>query len=163
MQTPRSDTTTNTQPKSPISRAGLRQISRLTKLRNECNKSAKLNPDASKDHEQNSIHTNIKINTILNPAQLISTSEAHKQCNKAIGTILRHASNTLNEKLRDRENDSYDKSPKHYQNNLKIGAGLLPRAKDQPKVTALRHPVTNITHNVPQEVIDIVTTQYTKE
>jgi hypothetical protein len=34
MKTPRSDTTTNTQSKPPIPRAGLRQISRLAKLRN---------------------------------------------------------------------------------------------------------------------------------
>jgi hypothetical protein len=30
-------------------------------------------------------------------------------------------------------------------------------------VTALRHPVTNTNHNTPQDVIDIVTTHYTKE
>jgi hypothetical protein len=162
MQTQRPDTTTITQPKPPISRAGLRQISRLAKLRNECNKTAKLNPEASTDHEQNPIYINNKINTILNPVHPISTSEAHKQCNKAIGTIVRHASNTLNEKLRDKENDSYDKSPKQCHNNLTISAGLLPRAKDQPKVTALRHPATNITPNTPQAVIDIVTTHYTK-
>ena len=30
-------------------------------------------------------------------------------------------------------------------------------------MTALRHPITNITHNTPQEVIDIVTKHYTKE
>jgi hypothetical protein len=112
MQTPRPDTTTITQPKPPISRAGMRQISRLARLRNECNKNAKLNTEASTDHEQNPIHINDKINSILNLAQPISTSEAHKQCNKAIGTIVRQASNTRNEKLRDKENDSYDKSPK---------------------------------------------------
>ncbi len=61
----------------------------------------------------NPTHANEKITTILNPAKLISTSKAHKQCNKAIGTILRQASNTLNEKLRDKENESYDKSPKY--------------------------------------------------
>ena len=87
---------------------GLRQISRLAKLRNECNKTVKLIPEASTDHKQNPIHINNKINTILNPAQAISTSEAHKQCNKAIGTIVRQASKTLNEKLRDKENDRYD-------------------------------------------------------
>jgi hypothetical protein len=89
--------------------------------------------------------------------------ETHRQYNKTIGTIVRQARNTLNEKLRDKENDSYDKSPKHYHNNLKISAGLLPRARDQPKVTALRHPITNTLHNTPQDVIDIVTTHYTKE
>ncbi len=73
------------------------------------------------------------------------------------------ASNTLKEKLRDKENESYDKSPKLYQNNLKISAGLLPLARDQPKVTTLRHPSTNIIHNTPQDVKDIVTTHYTKE
>ena len=53
------------------------------------------------NHEQNPIHIFDKIDTILNPTQPISTSEAHKQCNKAIGTIDRQASSTLNEKLRD--------------------------------------------------------------
>ncbi len=109
--------------------------------------STQMPPKTTNKTQYTSIH--IKINTILNPTLPISTSETHKQCNKAIGTIVRHASNTLNEKLRDKENDSYDKSPKHYHNNLKISAGLLPRAKDQPKATALRHPITNITHNTP--------------
>ncbi len=162
MQTQRPDTITITQPKPPISRVGLRQITRLVKLHNECNKNAKLNPKASTDHEQNPIHIHNKINTIINPTQPISTSEAHKQCNKAIGTIVRQASNTLNEKLKDTENESYDKSPKHYHNNLKISAGLLPRTKDQPKVTALRHSSTNTIHNTPQDVIDIVTIHFKK-
>jgi hypothetical protein len=146
-----------------MSRAGLRQISRLAKLRNECNKSTKFYPETSTDHELNPIHINEKINTILKFAQPISASESHKQCNKAIGTIVRQASNTLNEKLRDKENESYDKSPKHYHNNLKISAGLLPRARDQPRVTTLRHPLTITIHNTPQDIINIVTTHYTKE
>jgi hypothetical protein len=100
---------------------------------------------------------------ILNPTQPISASEAHKQCNKAIGTTGRQASNTLNEKLGDKENESCDKSPKYYPNNLKISAGLLPRARDQPEVTTLRHPFTNIIHNTPQDFIDIITIHYTKE
>jgi hypothetical protein len=111
----------------------------------------------------NPIHINEKITTLLNPAKLISTSGAHRQCNKAIGTIVRQASNMLNEKLRDKENESYDKSPKCYHNNPKISPGLLPRARDQPRVTTLRHPLTNTTHTAPQDVIDIVTTHYTKE
>ena len=111
----------------------------------------------------NPVHINEKITTLLNPAKPISTSEAHKQCNKAIGTIVRQASITLSEKLRGKENEGYDKSPKHYQNNLKISAGLLPRARDQPRVTTLRHLLTNKPHNAPQNFIDSVTTPYTKE
>ena len=162
LQTQKPDTPTAAQPKPPISSAGLRQISRLAKLRNECNKTTKLYPEASNDHERNPIHINEKINTLLNPAKPISTSEAHQQCNKAIGTIVRQASNTLNEKSRDKENESYEKCPKHYHNNLNISAGLLPRARDQSRVTTLRHPLTNTTHNAPQEVIDILTAHYTK-
>ncbi len=90
-------------------------------------------------------------------------SEAHKHCNNAIETIVRQANNTLNEKLRDKENESYDKCPNHYHNNLTISAGLLPRARDQSKVTTLRHPSINIIHNTPQDVIAIVTTHFTKE
>ena len=149
MQTQRPDTPTITQPRPPISKVNLRQISRLAKVRNECNKNTKLYPETSTDHELNPIHINEKINTITKSAQPISTSEAHKQCNKAIGTIVRQASNTLNEKLRDKENATYDNGPKHYHNNLKISAGLLPRARDQPKVTTLRHPTTNILHKTP--------------
>jgi hypothetical protein len=111
----------------------------------------------------NPIHINEKITTIINPAKPISASEAHKQCNKAIGTIIRQASNTLNEKLRAKETVSYDKSPKHYHSNLKISARLLPRARDQPRLTKLRHPLTNKTHNTPQDVINSVITHYTKE
>jgi hypothetical protein len=104
------------------------------------------------------IHINEKITTLLNPTKSISTSEAHKHCNKAIGTIIRQASNTLTEKLRDKENKSYEKSPKHYHNNLKLSAELLPRARSQSRVTTLMHPIANTMHNTSQEVIDIVTT-----
>ena len=164
MQTPRQDTPVTTQLKPLISRAGLKQIGRLAKLRNECNKTTKLYPKASTDHAMTPIHINKKITTLLNPKKPISTSEAHKQCNKVIGTIVRQASNPLTEKLRDKENKIYDKSPKHYHNNRKTSAGLLPRARDQlPTVTTLRHPPTNTMHNTPQEVIGIVTSHYTKE
>jgi len=44
MQIQRPDTPAITQPKPPISMAGQRQINRLAKLRNECNKNTKLNP-----------------------------------------------------------------------------------------------------------------------
>ncbi len=110
----------------------------------------------------NSIHVNEKITTILNPAKSISTSEGHKQCKKEIGTIVKQASNTLNEKLRDKENTSYDKIPKHYDNHLKISTGLLTRARYQPRVTGLRHPLTNTTHNTQQDVLDIVTNSKTR-
>ena len=111
----------------------------------------------------NPVHINEKITTLLNPAKPISTSEAHKQCKKAIGTIVRQASITLSEKLRGKENEGYDKSPKHYHKNLKISAGLLPRARDKPRVITLRHPLNNTTHNAQKNGIDIVIIYYTKE
>jgi len=162
MQTPKQDTQTITQPKPPISRASLKQISRLAKLKNECNKTTKLYPEASTDHAMTPIRINEKITTLLKPAKPISTSKAHKQCNKALGVIVRQANSTLTDKLRDKENEGYDKSPKHYHNNLKISAGLLPRARHQPRGTTLGHPLTNTIHNTPQDVIDIVTIRYTK-
>jgi hypothetical protein len=54
----------------------------------------------------------------------------------------KNASITLSDKLKEKENNIYDKSPKHYHNNLKINAGLLPRARDQPRVTSLTNPTT---------------------
>jgi len=110
MQTQRHDTPTIAQPKPPIPRAGLRQINRLAKLRNECNKNTKLYPEASTDHEMNPIHTNEKITTILNPGKPITTLQAHKQFSKAIGTIVRQASNTPNENLRDKKTKAMTKA-----------------------------------------------------
>jgi len=109
------------------------------------------------------IHINEKITTFLSPEIPSSTTEAHKQCNKAISTIVRQTSNTLIGKLRENENKSYYKIPKHYHNNLKISAGLLPRARDQPRVITLTHPITKTTHTQPHEAIGIVTTRYMKE
>jgi hypothetical protein len=163
MQDSRQDTATITQLKSPISRAGLRQIVRLAKLINECNKTINLYPDAANDHAMTPIHINKKITILLSPAIPISTSEAHKQCLKVICMIGRQASNTLTEKLRDKENESYGKPPKHYHNNLKLSTRLLPRARYQSRVTTLKHPITKTTHNTPQKFIDIITTHYTKE
>jgi hypothetical protein len=48
----------------------------------------------------------------------------------------------LSEKTRDKENNSYDKSPEHYRNNLKINAEIIPRAKYQPRVAPLTNPTT---------------------
>ena len=126
-------------------------------------KNTKLYLQTFTDYELNPKHINEKIYTIRKPAKPISTSEAQQKRKKAIGTIVRQASNAVNEKLRDKENESYDKSPKHYHNNIKISAGLLPRARNQPKVITLRHPLTNTIYNTPQDGIDIVTTHYTKE
>ena len=75
------------------------------------------------------IHIYEKITTLLNPAKPISTLEAHKQRNKAIGVIVRKASNTLTEKLSNKENKSYDKSPKHYHNNLSQHQPHLPNTR----------------------------------
>ena len=102
MQDPRQDLITITQLEPPIFRSGLRQIGRVAKLRNECNKTTKLYPDAANDHAMSPIHINEKINTLLSPAIPISTLEAHKQCTKAVDMTVRQASNTLTEKLRDK-------------------------------------------------------------
>jgi hypothetical protein len=163
MQETRQEATTPASLKPPISRAGLRQIGRLAKLRNECNTTTKLYPEIVNDPVLNPPHINQKNNQILQPAIPITTKEAHHQCSKAIGNIIRKASQTLTDKLRQKENIRYDKSPKHYHNNLKINAGINPRARDQPRVTALTHPTTKELQTTPQEVISIVTKHYELE
>jgi hypothetical protein len=66
----------------------------------------------------------------------------------------------LSDEIRDKDNNSYDKSPKHYYNNLKVNAGINPRIKDQPMGTALTNPNTKILQTSPHEVISIVTTHF---
>ena len=66
-------------------------------------------------------------------------------------------------KIRDKEKNSYDKSPKHYHNNLKVNARINPRAKDQPRVTALTNLNTKALQTDPHEVISIVTTHFERE
>jgi hypothetical protein len=163
MQAPRQDTNTITQLKPPIPIAGLRQFGRLGKLRNEYNISIKLRPEAANNHAINAIHINDKITKLLSLVTPISTLEAHEHFNKAIGTIVRQTSNTLTEKLRKKETKTYDKSPNHYHNNLKISSSLLLKARDQPIVVTLTDLITKTTHTKPQEIIDIVTTHYKKE
>jgi hypothetical protein len=163
MQETRQESTPNTTLRPPISRAGIRQIGRLAKLRNECNTTIKQHPEITTDPNLNPPHINQKIIQILQPDTPITTKEAQQQCSKAIGTIIRKASQTLTDKLRLKENNRYDKSPKHYHNNLKINAGINPRARDQPRVTALTHPITNKLQTTPQEVISIVTSHYELE
>jgi hypothetical protein len=68
-----------------------------------------------------------------------------------------------NKKLRGKFNKSYDKSLKHDHDNLTICAGLLPRARDQPREVTLTNLITKTIHNKPQEDIDILTTHYIKE
>jgi len=128
MQESRQETTTPATPKPPISRAGLRQIGRLAKLRNECNTTKNLCPGKANDPDLDPPHTNLKIDQILHHTIPITTKEVHQQCSKAIGNIIRKASHMLSDKLRQKENISYDKSPKHYHNNLKINAGINPQS-----------------------------------
>jgi hypothetical protein len=129
MQETRQETTTPVTLKPPIARAGLRQIGRLAKLRNKCNTTTKLYPEIVNDPVLNPPHINQNINQILQPADPITTKEAHQRCSKAIENIIRKASQTLTDKLRQKENIRYDNSPKHYHNNLKINAGINSRAQ----------------------------------
>jgi hypothetical protein len=59
--------------------------------------------DTANDQTHNPTHINIKINQIFNHKTPISTVEAHKQCSKAIGAIVKKASRTLSDKLRDKK------------------------------------------------------------
>jgi hypothetical protein len=77
MHPTRQDTTTPIQLKPPISRAGLRQIERLAKLRNGCNTTTKLHPEIANDPDLNPLNINLKINQILQPSKLLTTKEAH--------------------------------------------------------------------------------------
>jgi len=90
MQPPTPDTIMPKLLRPLISRADLRQIGRLAKLRNKCNANTKLHPETTNNHALNPIHIDNKITKILNPTTPISKSEAHNQCFKAIvGTIVR--------------------------------------------------------------------------
>jgi len=126
----------------PIFRAEIIQIGRLAKLGNECNTTTKLHSEKANDPDLNPLHINLKIKQILQPTVPITTKEAHQYCSKSIGDKIRKASHTLSDKLRHKESNSYDKSPKHYHNNLKINAGINPRAWNQPRITALTNPNT---------------------
>jgi hypothetical protein len=62
MQPPKQDTPLAVQLKPHISRAGLRHIGRLAKLRNECNNTTKLHLEIFNDSDLNLLHINLKIN-----------------------------------------------------------------------------------------------------
>ena len=124
MQATRQDTPSPVNLKPPIPRAGLGQIGRLAKLRNACNSTTKQHPEIGNDSDLNPLYINLNINQVLHPNTSLTTKEANQQCSKAIGDIIRKASHTLSDKIRDEENNSYDKSPKHYHDNLKVNAGI---------------------------------------
>ena len=164
MQPPtRQDTPMPVQIKPHISRAGLRQVGRLAKLRNECNTTAKLHPEIANDSDLKPLHVSLKIYQILQPITPLTTKEAHHQCSKAIGNIIRKANHMLSDKIRDKESNSYDKSPKCYHNILKIYTVIIPRARDQPRITALTNPITKKLQTISQEAISIVTSHYEQE
>jgi len=104
-------------------------------------------------------------NTLAKPSitPALTTKEVHHQCSEAIGDIIRKASHTLSDKSRHKENNSYDKSPKHYHDNLKIHARINSRARDQLRVTVLTNPNTEKLQTNPHEVISIVITHYELE
>ena len=78
MHPTRQETPTLAPLKPPISRAELRQIERLAKLRNECNTITKLHTEKAKDPDLNPLHINLKIYQILQPIVPITTKEAHQ-------------------------------------------------------------------------------------
>jgi hypothetical protein len=137
--------------------SGTRHIGRLTKLRNECNTTNKLHSEKAHDPDQNPPHITRKITQILQRTTPITTKKAHQLCSKAIGDIIRKASHTLSDKLRQKENTRYDTSLKYYHNKLRINAGIDSRARDQSRVKTLTHPSTKELQTTPQEVISIVT------
>jgi hypothetical protein len=51
-------------------------------------------------------------------------------CNKAIATIISKANKKLTKTLRRKEDAQNRQIAKRYHQNLKIAAGILPRAKD---------------------------------
>ncbi len=67
------------------------------------------------------------------------------------------------DKLRKKEDTLYKNSPKRYHANLKISAGLQPRAKDQPNLATVRDPKTKEITSQPQAIIDTVQTYYEQE
>jgi hypothetical protein len=99
MHKTRQETTTPATLKPSISRAGLRQIGRLAKLRNEGNTTQKSHPDIANDPDLTPLHIHLKINQILHPTTSIMTKAAHQQCSKAIVDIIRKSSHPLSDKL----------------------------------------------------------------
>ncbi len=92
------------------------------------------------DSDLNPLDLNQKINQLLKPATPLATKEEHHRCTNAICSIIRKVSKKLSNTIKEKENNTYDKSPKYYHNILKINAGLKPRARDQPRVAALTNP-----------------------
>jgi hypothetical protein len=76
LQPLRNYVTTPTQLRPPIFRAGLRQIGRLVKLRNECDTTTNLHPKIANNPVFNPIHINIKKGNNLKPTRPLSTKEA---------------------------------------------------------------------------------------
>jgi len=146
VQPTRQDTPMPVRLKPPISRAGLRQIESLAKLRNECNTTTKLHPEIPNDSELNPLHINFKINHILQRITSLTTKEAQQRCFKAIGNIIRKACHALTNKIRDKANNSYDKNPpvltQHYKHTRKNNPesqrptqGNSPHKPDSKKIT----------------------------
>ena len=135
----------NTQLYPPITKADTRQLKRITRLRNTAKRmipNPKTNTPSTND-PQHIKQTQTQASEVLQLPDPPNPEDIPALCNKAIATIINKANRKLDVSLRKKEEQLYKKSPKRYHNNLKIAAGLQPNAKDQPKLDAIRDPITN--------------------
>jgi hypothetical protein len=142
---------------SPVSRAGLRQVTRLVQLRNETNNLGAYTNSNTPITPQKRTELEHKAMRLLNTDTAVPLDSIPKSCSKAIGHIIREANTKLESKLRTIEDLGYDKSPRFYHHGLKVSAGIKPRAKDTPKLTSIRDPLSGKVTRDPAEIIKIAT------
>ena len=155
----------NTKLHSPIRKSDTRQLKRITRLRNTAkNMLPKPNTDAPTTiNTSHTTHTRTHATKILQLTDPPELQDIPSLCHNAIAAIVNKANKKLSKSLRKKEDQLYIKSPKRYHNNLKTTAGLQPNAKDQPKLEAIRDPITNNITTSPTQNIETLQTHFEKE
>ncbi len=115
------------------------------------------------DHTQDAPPTPTQATKILQLNNPPNIEDIPTLCHKAISSIINKANRKLMNKLRQKEDALYKKSPKRYHASLKTSASLQPRAKDQPNLDTIRDPNPNEVMAQPRAIRDTVQSHYKLE
>ena len=161
--------------KPPMTKFALRNIRRLSRLRNESAAAVRTqretpstphtNPEEHPTQQQipQPASTSQRAQELLETEAPPTLTDTPGLCRKAIASIVRRAHRKLDARLQEKENQRYDRNRKQYPKEMKIAARLLPMSKDLPKLRTVTDPQTGLATSEPTEVVRVVEDHFQEE
>ena len=152
----------------PLTTSSLRRLTRLAQLRNSCSavlKERRTAQDNTDDGETQAtpLETRLQDEALhtLGEQGPIDPTEIQAKCRNEIGSILRDSKKKHEDRMTEKENTQYDSNRKAYHKELKVEAGLLPKAGTLPTLNTVR--TDRGPSSDPATVVDKVNEFFTAE